>query len=643
MCWINWFSFTDEDLIKNMNNKIIHRWPDWNWFFVDNKVSLWQVRLSIIDLSDAGKQPLFYSSKIWSFYYNVLNWKYENKFKEVVDINNIWNYYSIIFNWEIYNYQTIKDWLIKKWYTFTTTTDTEVILASYEEYWEECFDMFDWMRAFCIYDFQKNILVFSRDRFWIKPLYYYFDENKNIIFSSEIKAILEYEGYKRKPNEEMIFRYLYMDNDTDIKQTFFDWIYKFPNAHFWYYKLDTKELIFKRYRNLKIYENFELTEKEIIEKTKNLFFNSVKLHKVSDVDVGCCLSWGIDSSSIACSLDYLGLINDKKLKTFSSVFKWKSADESSFIDVVTKKINCDSYFVSPSWEDLRKDIEDLVYYQEEPFIWTSMYIQYKVMELAHNHWIKVTLDWQWWDEVFWWYNTFYPYHLLYLLKKWKILRFFKYIWWMRKYYSKSLFKWIIFPCLYLWFLLLPDCIKKLYYSNHNILVKSEYIKKYNKISLHDKYKNDIWKFYYYHQMENIQHLLRYWDKNSMKRWVESRVPFLEKNLAEFVWTIPFDKKVPNWLPKYVLRVSMDWIIPDEIKNRYDKKWFETPEDEWLTSDVMRQYIQNKFSEKELFVDKYIDIAKFKCILDRYFEWEKKWRKTVRYVLNLEIRWKIYFK
>jgi len=624
-----------------MNHKISHRWPDGNWFFVNEKVSFWQVRLSIIDLSLAWKQPLFYSPKIGSFYYNEDSQEFLNINKDKINIEELDNYYLIVFNWEIYNYQEIKDDLIKKWYIFTTQSDTEVILSAYCEYWNECHNLFNWMWAFCIYDYKQNELIFSRDRFGIKPLYYYLDSKKNIIFSSEIKAILEYKWYNKKPNEEMIFRYLYLKNDTDIKKTFFDWIYKFSNAHYWIFDLETKILDINRYWDLKIEEDFDLKDEEIKEKTKQLFFESIKLHKISDVEVWTCLSWGLDSSSIVCSMDYL--TNKKvKIKTFSSIFKWEKADESEFIDIARNSINCESSFTSPTWEDLQKDLEDLIYYQEEPFIWTSMYIQYKVMELANKNWIKVTLDGQWWDEIFGGYNTFYPFHLLYLLKKWRIISFVKYLFWMKKYYSKSLFRAIFFPIMFLWYLLLPKFIKQFYLRKNNKIVKYEYINKYQNISLHDKYENNIAKFYYYHQMDNIQHLLRYWDKNSMRWWVESRVPFLEKNLVEFVGSIPFDKKIPNWLPKNILRESMDWILPDWIKNRYDKKWFETPENKWLKSESMKEYILNIFDNKELFVSKYIDIDAFKKILSDYFDDKNSYWSLVWYVLNLEIWWRIYF-
>lgn len=641
MCWINWFSFENEKLIQNMNTIISHRWPDGNWFFVNNSISMWQVRLSIIDLSLAWKQPLFYSPSIWSFYFNEETKIFENIKREKIDILKIGNYYSIIFNWEIYNFQNIKDDLLTKWYVFTSQSDTEVILAAYSEYGNDCHDLFNWMWAFCIYDYKNNNLIFSRDRFWIKPLYYHIDKKNNIIFSSEIKSILEYEWYTKKPNEEMIFRYLYLKNDTDIKKTFFDWIYKFPNAHYGIFDLGKKEFDIKRYWNLEIREDFTLNDEQIISKTRGLLFESIKLHKISDVEVWTCLSWWLDSSSIVCAMDYLSE-KQAKIKTFSSIFKWDKADESEYIDIARDSINCESFFTSPTWENLLNDIEDLIYYQEEPFIGTSMYIQYKVMELANKNWIKVTLDWQWWDEVFGWYNTFYPFHLLYLLKKWRLISFYKYILWMKKYYSKSLFRAMLFPIMFLWYLLLPKFIKEIYLRKNNKIVRKEYINKYQDISLHDKYDNDIAKFYYFHQMDNIQHLLRYWDKNSMRWWVESRVPFLEKNLVEFLGKIPFDKKIPYWLPKNILRESMDGILPEQIKNRYDKKWFETPQDKRLKSENMKKYILNVFNTQELFVSKYIEIDIFRKILSDYFDSRNRQWSLIWCVLNLELWWRIYF-
>ena len=189
MCWINWFIKkidNADNILNNMNGAIVHRWPDGQWVCIldlwEKKLWLWQVRLSIIDLSDSWFQPIYYDRRVWSF-----SKKHNSNF-----IGKYWdNAVKIVFNWEIYNYQGLKRELEGKWYKFSSKSDTEVILASYLEWWTDCVNRFNWMRAFAIYDPIKQEIFCSRDRLWKKPFYYYFDWNQ-FVFSSEIKWILEH-------------------------------------------------------------------------------------------------------------------------------------------------------------------------------------------------------------------------------------------------------------------------------------------------------------------------------------------------------------------------------------------------------------------------------------------------------------------
>ena len=163
MCWINWFVWLNtETVLKKMNSSIKHRGPDDEGTFFDEKNNVWlgHVRLAILDLTDAGHQPMFYDKKTGAS---------SEKFQKE---NILHSKLSIVYNWEIYNYKEIKDELEKLWYKFSTKTDTEVILASYQQWWENCVNKFNWMWAFCIFDRQKNILFCSRDRMWKKPFYY---------------------------------------------------------------------------------------------------------------------------------------------------------------------------------------------------------------------------------------------------------------------------------------------------------------------------------------------------------------------------------------------------------------------------------------------------------------------------------------
>ncbi len=613
MCWINWFSWSDKKLVKKMNDKIKHRWPDGNDFFCDDKVSLWHVRLSIIDLDERSSQPMF---------------------------SVCWNY-MLVFNWEIYNYKEIKKELVLLWYEFKTESDSEVILNSYIEWWNECHNRFNWMWAFVIYDIKNGKLIFSRDRFWIKPLYYYNGTNW-IIFSSEIKGILKYNWYKKKVNDKLILDYLLRNKDTDLEETFFEWIIKFPNSCFWVYNLEMKEFEISKYWDLTISEDLwnTLSFAERKDKVKEAFMYSLKLHNISDVEVWSCLSWWIDSSGVVCWVDKVS--NWKiKIKTFSAVFRWEEMDESEFIDIVLKKTNSKSFEVTTNWKELMDDMYDLIISQEEPFVWTSVYNQYRVMKLINEAWIKVTLDWQWWDEVFWWYYSFYPYYIISYISRWKFIKLCKLLIWMRKYYSPSFYKSIINPLLSLIYIILPSRVKSYRAKNKFWLLKNKY--KTLTSSFNDKVWFSLKKWYYYEQMQIIQNLLRYADKNSMRWSIESRVPFLEKELVELAWKLPFEDKINNWLPKYIFREAMCWILPDEIKNRYDKKWFESPEEKLLRSKVMKKKILNIFSKDKLFISKYIDVVRFNRFLKDFYDKKNNDYRKLWKLLNLEIWWSYYFK
>ncbi len=194
MCGINGFNWKDKKLIQSMNKEIRHRGPDDTGYYSDSRISLGSVRLSIIDLSPKGHMPMFSSDK------------------KLV----------IVHNGEIYNFNEIKKELIKKGYKFRSRTDTEVILYSYKEWGPDCVKKFNGMWAFCIYDKEKNILFLSRDRFGIKPLYYYFKKGR-FIFASEIKAILQH-PVKRKANDKIIFDFLFYDLVDHNEETFFEGI-----------------------------------------------------------------------------------------------------------------------------------------------------------------------------------------------------------------------------------------------------------------------------------------------------------------------------------------------------------------------------------------------------------------------------------
>ncbi|MEM2121963.1 MAG: asparagine synthase (glutamine-hydrolyzing), partial [Candidatus Woesearchaeota archaeon] len=324
MCGINGFNWSDEKLIKELNKAIKHRGPDDSGFYCDEKVSIGNVRLAIIDLSPKGHMPMF------------------SKDKNLI----------ITYNGEIYNHKKLREELIRKGYKFNSRTDTEVILYAYREWGFNCVQKFNGMWAFAVYDKDKNILFLSRDRFGVKPLYYYFDD-KHFIFSSEIKAILTC-GVKRKANDEIIFDYLFYNLIDHCEETFFKGIKRLMPGNNLIFYIDENKIKIKEYYNLKERLKFKKYKIQNYEELKNLFFTSVKRRLISDVPVGSCLSGGIDSSSIVCTMRKLK--KNAEIKTFSLSFPGENIDETKYQKMVIEKTKCKGFFTTPKPEDLMNDL-----------------------------------------------------------------------------------------------------------------------------------------------------------------------------------------------------------------------------------------------------------------------------------------------
>lgn len=543
MCGINGFNWIDENLIQKMNNALIHRGPDDNGTYFDNEVSLGSLRLSILDLSKNGHMPMI------------------SEDKSIV----------ITYNGEIYNFQEIKNVLTKRGYKFNSNSDTEVILYSYQEWGSKCVEKFNGMWAFTIYDKQKSILFLSRDRFGVKPLYYYFDEDK-FIFSSEIKGILKHEVPKI-PNEALIFDFLHYNLLDHTDETFFSGIKKLNPGTNLIFDCNRKEIKIEDYYNLKkrIKQNKDATKDEI--RTK--FIESVKIRLNSDVPVGSCLSGGIDSSSIVCVMNK---ISDKKINLFSLVFPGKSIDETKYQQKVVE--NTDSIWHKTTFDDkdILKDLNDFIYTQEEPVLSLSPYGQYRVMKLVKNNGIKVVLDGQGADEILAGYHGFFAYYLSEL--------FFNLSWWtfikeIKDYYTNySTLK----PLFNFFAIILPKKLTEYYLRKNNSFIPNEFFDKYIK----RKSKDIIWDtndlktiLYLSETYSSLPQLLRYEDKNSMRWSVESRVPFCDHELVEIILSLPPNYKIKSGKTKIIFKKAMNEIVPDLIRNRTDKIGFETPDADLL--------------------------------------------------------------
>lgn len=535
--------------IDTMMAQMKHRGPDDEGTFIENSVGFGFVRLSILDLSPAGHQPMF---------------SHDER-------------YVIIFNGEVYNYIEIREELKHK-FTFKSGSDTEVILAAYQEWGEACLERFNGMFALAIYDRETSNLFAARDRFGIKPFYYYLDENQ-FIFASEIKSILPLLD-KNEPNDKIIFDYLLFNRTDHSEETFFKGIKKMNHGS--YIKISNNELVEAKWYNLadKIGVEKSITPKEY----RELFKDSIRLRLRADVPVGVSLSGGIDSSCIVSSV-----ISDfelKDLNTFSAVYgKNEKSDESEFIDEY-KGIVKNMFFITPDSDSFFNDFDSFIDAHNEPVPDIGPYAQFKVMELASDH-VTVTLDGQGADEQLAGYHYFYGSYYLELIKKMKLLKLVKEnFFYLKKHSSLNSIRFFIYY-------LLPSYVQNRLGSQKFPSIDKEFFNRFKKSSdVNQKLYNpkNLNELLFQHFEFKLEHLLRWEDLNSMHFSIESRVPFLDHRLVEATLSSPSNQKIHKGETKHILRKAMEDILPSKIANRKDKKGFSNPREKWFRTKEFSDYI-----------------------------------------------------
>jgi asparagine synthase (glutamine-hydrolysing) len=347
-----------------------------------------------------------------------------------------------------------------------------------------------------------------------------------------------------------------------------------------------------------------LDYKEAVKKFKSLFNDSIKLRLRSDVQVGSCFSGGLDSSSIVSLMNEH--IDNENISTFSAVYPGFEKDESYYIDKQVKKMGIKNKKISPTVNDLLGDIEDFIYCQESPTRSTSQYSQYCVMKLARRNNFKVLLDGQGSDEILAGYHYFYGYYFLELIKKLKFVTLFKEL----RFYNKNVNSSIGIKGVF--FLLLPSYLKMRYFDLSSSFIdhqfkkiwkdKSEYID--NVIN-----KKDLKNVLLSHADYKLEELLTWEDRNSMAFSIETRVPFLDYRLVEFVFTMPSSFIIKNGLTKAILRDAMDEKVEKEVINRSDKIGFETPEDKWIREEPVSSFIRGIITSSSFSSRKYFNSKK----------------------------------
>ncbi len=578
----------EKNIIESMNDSIIHRGPDGFGYFYGENFAFGHRRLSIVDLSAAGHQPMEYSDR-----------------------------YIITFNGEVYNHLELREELERNGYSFQSHTDTEVIMASYDFWGVDCLKKFNGMWAFVIYDKQKNKYFISRDRFGKKPFYYYKDEN-NFIFSSEIKAILAHPQVGTKPNMLFLNNYFNTFTKEYIKNTAFENIYRFDFSS---YFEGTLEELFENFEQKKFWkikpnlshEKFdEEKAKEYAKKYYELLEDAVRIRLRADVKVGSALSGGLDSSSIVYLVNKLLKEQGKEelQETFSSVYKsdgTQECDESYFIDIMANKLGVHSNQIEPKEEDISQEIEKMIWHLENPPE-NSLMSSWHTFKLVASTDVKVTLDGQGADEQL---AGYLPYLLNYISS----LSFIDMLKEAKKcYFLPNAKKYVLIGlCLGLYRIIFGERFLK--------FTIKKIFKRDFETNLNQKLADDI--------MTNLLTLIHYADHTSMAFSIESRMPFMDYRLVEFLAMVPACYKMRNGWTKYLARLAFDGKLPNEINWRQDKMGWPIPEKKWFNGKL-KDWFSKKIKECKI------------CEKLNISYTQKEFAKNVK-KLNLSIWQEVFFK
>ncbi len=573
----------DRELFEEMVDIISYRGPDDRGTFYEGNLALGHRRLSIIDLSEAGHQPFHYRER-----------------------------YVVVYNGEIYNYVEIREELKSAGYSFETQTDTEVLIAAYDQWKAGCVDRFNGMWAFAIYDRDNNNMFLSRDRFGVKPLYYYHKDG-TFIFASEEKQILKMAGHRFSVNRPRLMEYMIRGIHDHTDETMFTDIMQLRDGCNMVYDIGSDTASVTRYFDISgeagRYSNFD----EAASDFRKNFEDSIRLRLRADVPVGYCLSGGLDSSSIVCMADSIIKKDGFKIhqESISSCFEDKRYDEQEYIDEVLAHTDVEGNKVFPQGSDVLGDLDNVLWHMDEPFSSTSQYAQWNVFKAAKDENLTVMLDGQGADEQLAGYTGFYSVILAEYLRRFRFAKFFhelKCYRNLRASTEKYVNSWkIIVEALISAFL--PKKLQKfgkihMFYLRQGLPFEPEDIKKtiYG-IKLYPA--NDSRQYILDQLKCNLSMLLHYEDRNSMAHSIESRVPFMDPHLAVCAFRMPIDYKLKDGITKYVVREGLKDVLPEKIRNRYSKLGFVTPEDQWINNnrETFRKEIEDAAEALSPLLDK----------------------------------------
>jgi asparagine synthase (glutamine-hydrolysing) len=563
----------DKFHLSKMNDKIIHRGPDSGGFYFEKNIGFGHRRLSIVDLSMLGHQPMCYLDK-----------------------------YVITYNGEIYNYLELKEELIGFGYTFKSATDTEVILAAYDYWGYSCLDKFNGMWSFAILDKPKNEVFCSRDRFGVKP-FYYTDNDEYFAFGSEIKQLLPFQNCIRA-DRQILIEFLLTSIDNHNENTYFDGIFTLLPGH--YMRISLSDFKTQTLQYYSLYDRVKPNNNVLIDditSLQSILKSSVSLRLRSDVTVGTCLSGGLDSSAISAiaSKEYV----DKTGRKFTSIHARSSeseTDESRYAIEVASFYGMDLHIVTPKTEDFVQLVDEVVYTQEEPFGSPSMFMGYHVFQKAKELGCKVMLNGQGGDEILLGYERYYTSYLY-------SLSFYKRI---KELFLQANNSGLTLKDTFLYYFYFSSFKLRKMKLIRESLIKRELLEVHSFETL-KKSVNSFKNIFELQKLEvsaiQLPHLLRYEDRNSMRHSIETRLPFLDYRMVEASISSKPEYKISGGWTKFILRKALEGILPNSVIWRKNKLGFNAPEKTWLShheKKMKEEISQSKLLKEITNIDKLLN-------------------------------------
>jgi len=620
--YLNDKTVSEQDILI-MNEKILHRGPDDGGVYIspDQKVGLGHRRLSIIDLSPLGHQPMRYLDR-----------------------------YEIVFNGEIYNFQEKKIELEKDGYIFKSKSDTEVILALYDKFGKKCLEHLRGMFAFTIYDEQEKTVFCARDRVGKKPFKYYLDENV-FIFGSELKAILTQKEYKKEPDYIAIHHYLTLQY-CPAPLTGFKDLKKLEPAHYLFVDLKTKKVEKERYWKLDYSQKLNLSEDEWKKRIMQKLEEAVKLRMISDVPLGAFLSGGIDSSAIVA---LMSKFSKTPVKTFSIGFEEERYNELKYAKIVAKKFKTDhkEFIVKP---DAIKMLPQLVYQYEEPYADSSALPTYYVSKMTREY-VTVALNGDGGDENFAGYgrysvqkfgilyNKFIPFHKKIILPIVKFLAtLVKNTFFDRAYiFANTLSQKYNYRYINYIRYFSNELKEKIYTDNFkektkNIDSYKIVADKFNEAGAKDKMDQCLYADFSTYLHDDLMAKV---DIDSMAVALEGRSPFLDYEMLELTAKIPFNLKLKGLNnKKYILKETLRGLVPDEVMFR-PKMGFGIPIDVWFRGKLKDFAYDTLLSEKAINRGLFKKEA-LKALLDEHVNTKINHAYRIWALITLELWFQEYF-